>query len=153
MSAEQDSPTPTPTPLASEGNSDNDNGRRRNNNNNRRQDQNQVQLSNKKNYEGNIPEVGSILAFKYEKLDKKAQFQIFIEKVLNYAISNFKDGGDIAPLLQDLIDPLPEFERKRKPKSLSDEQKKDTVNVDINKERVKIYVSREMNLTRNVEKM
>ena len=154
MSTEQDTPAPTPTPSASESNSESDNTRRRgNNNNNRRQDRNQVQLSNPKNYEGNIPEIGAILALKYEKLDKKAQFQTFIEKALNYAISNYKDGGDIAPLLQDLVDPLPEFERKRKPKSLTDEQKKDTVNLDIYKERVKIYVSREMNLTRNIEKM
>ena len=107
MSSEQDSPTPTPTASGNEGNNSNDHGRRWNNNNNRRQNRNQVQLSKPKNYEGNIPEIGAILALKYEKLDKKAQFQIFVEKALNYAISNFKDGGDVAPLLQDLVNPLP----------------------------------------------
>lgn len=44
---------------------------------------NQVQLSNPKSYEGAISEINSILGLKHKKLDKKIQYQTFMDKAGN----------------------------------------------------------------------
>ena len=64
---------------------DNNNNRQNNNNNNNNSNHSSttIQLSNPKNYEGSITEIGAILALKFEKLDKKAQFQVFVDKIAN----------------------------------------------------------------------
>ena len=74
-----------------------------------------------------------------------------MEKVGTYFLSNLKDGGDVMPLFRRLENPTTSFESKRKPKSLTDDQKMDPVNVDIYKEQIKVYVSRQCSLTRNTE--
>ena len=114
--------------------------------------QNSIQLTNLKSYQGAISDIGAILALRHEKLDHKKQFQVFMEKVGTYVLSNLKDGGDVMPLFRRLENPTTSFDKKRKPKSLTDEQKQDPVNVDIYKEQIKIYVSRQCSLTRNTEK-
>ena len=92
--APQEANTPT-----TDSNNNNETRRRSNNNNSsRRQPQNTIQLTNPKNYEGSIAEIGAILAIKHEKLDKKAQYQVFVEKNSNCVYSNFKNGGDLIPL-------------------------------------------------------
>ena len=80
--------------------SSNNNNDNRSRNDGQRRTNNQVQLTNPKNYEGSIPEVGGIIALKHEKFDKNLQFQVFMDKVSNYALSNFKDGGDLTPLFK-----------------------------------------------------
>ena len=37
-----------------------------------------------------------------ERFDKKVSFQEFTDKVANYVVSNFKDGGDIQPFFVNL---------------------------------------------------
>ena len=113
--------------------------------------QNIIQLSNPKTYQGAISDIGAVLALRHEKLDQKKQFQVFMEKVGTYVLSNLEDGGDVMPLFRRLEDPTISFDKKRKPKSLTDEQKQDPVNVDIYKEQIKIYVSRQCSLRRNTE--
>ena len=76
-----------------------------------------------------------------------------MEKTGTYVLSNLKDGGDIMPLFRNLEDPTTSFEKKRKPNALTEEQKKDRVNSDIYKEKIKAYVLRECELTRNMEKV
>ena len=120
--------------------------RRRNNN-----DNNQVQLTNPKSYEGCIPEVGAILALKHEKLDKKCQFQVFMDKIGNYVLSNLKDGGDIMVLFRKMENPVKNFETKYLPAELSEDAQKSQVKQDIYRERIKAYVTREVNMTRNIE--
>ena len=56
---------------------------------------NAIQLTNQKNFEGSIPEIGCILALKFENLDNKAQFQVFMDKISNYTYSNIKNRGDL----------------------------------------------------------
>ena len=56
-----------------------------------------------------------------------------MEKIGAYVLSNLKDGGDIMPLFRNLEDLTTSFETKRKPKALTEEQKKDPVNADIYK--------------------
>ena len=83
----------------------NNNNRRRNNNSNRNQSSTSVQLTNPKGYEGSIAEIGAILGLKHEKLDKKTQYQVFVDKIANYVYSNVKYGGDLLPLFKDLVNP------------------------------------------------
>ena len=74
-----------------------------------------------------LPEVGAILDFKYEKLDKKAQLQVFIDKVFDYVYSNIKHGGDLLPIFRDLVDPKKAFDKKRKPVKLAEDVEGDKV--------------------------
>ena len=141
-------------PPTTDGNNNNETRRRSNNNNSsRRQPQNTIQLTNPKNYEGSIAEVGAILALKHEKLDKKAQYQVFVEKIANYVYSNIKNGGDLIPLFSNLEDPMNKFNTKRKPTKLTEEQLSDSLEVDIYKECIKVYVAGRTTLTRNMEKV
>ena len=90
-----------------------------------------------------------------EYFDKNVSFQEFTDKVANYVVSNFKDGGDIQPLFVDLIDPTRGFQTKNKPVKLEsgqDEEDTDEVDQEIYKEEVKHFVQRKMNLRRNLEK-
>ena len=142
------------TPASNNGNTpsnDTETRRRRNNNTNNRSNNNNI-LSNPKNYEGSIPDVCAILALKHESLDKKVQYQVFVDKVGNYIYSNVKNGGDLIPLFKDIIDPRTEFDNKRKPVKLTEDQLKDSLEVDIYKEEVKLYVSSKSVLIRNIEK-
>ena len=74
--------------------------------------------SNPTSYAGENESVGVILALRSERFDKKVSFQEFTDKVANYVVTNFKDGGDIQPLFVDLIDPTREFQIKKKPSNL-----------------------------------
>ena len=94
---------------------------------------NAVQLSNPKNYEGNIPEVRAILALQFEKFDKKVPFQLFVEKVSTYTYSNLKNGGNMLPLFKLLKDPLISYDSKTKPSALSSDKKDDELEKDIYK--------------------
>ena len=55
--------------------------------------QNAIQLTNLKSYKGSISDIGAVLALRHEKLDHKKQFQVFMEKVGTYVLSNLEDGG------------------------------------------------------------
>ena len=70
---------------------------------------------NSPSYQGECEEIGYILGLWSEKFDKKVQFQIFLEKLGTYIVSNLKDGGDIQPLYVALTDPKDNFTSKYKP--------------------------------------
>ena len=142
---ETPSGTPSPTPVQSSSRS----------RQNQRRRQQRPTLSNPTSYSGESESIGVILALRAERFDKKVSFQEFVDKVSNYAVSNFKDGGDIQPLFVDLIDPTKEFQTKNKPVKPEDEDDKentmDEVNKEIYKEEVKQFVQRKMNLRRNLK--
>ena len=69
---------------------------------------------NSPSYQGECEEIGYILGLWSEKFDKKVQFQIFLEKLGTYIVSNLKDGGDIQPLYVALTDPKDNFTSKYK---------------------------------------
>ena len=123
---------------------------------NQRRRQQRPTLSNPTLYSGENESIGVILALRAERFDKKVSFQEFIDKVSNYVVSNFKDGGDIQPLFVDLIDPTKEFQTKNKPVKPEEvdeeENPTDEVDQEIYKEEVKQFVQRKMNLRRNLEK-
>ena len=54
-------------------------------------DRSKIILANPVGFEGDIPEVGAILALKHERFHKKVPFSQFVEKVYGYVLSNFKD--------------------------------------------------------------
>lgn len=91
----------------------------------------QVQTTNPKSFEGNIPEVGGVLGLKHER---------FVDQAVNYALSTIKDGGDIMTIFTNLEDPLPAFRASCKPEQLSDEEKNDPIEVDIYKDKIKMFV-------------
>ena len=138
-------PEPSPTPVQS-GSRPRQPQRRR---------QQRPTTSNPTSYVGENESVGVILALRSERFDKKVSFQEFTDKVANYVVINFKDGGDIQPLFTDLIDPTSEFQAKNKPikpEGNEEEENPDEVDLEIYKEEVKQFVQRKMNLRRNLEK-
>ena len=148
MSSEQGNTT---TPAPASGNS---NGNSNNNNNNSRTRRNQsnTQPTDSNSFEGNVPEIGAVLGLKYEKFKKKsASFEIFLEKVSVYVISNLNDGGDCKLIFRKMQNPTKTFRAKYKPSAPTESS--DTVDKDIYKEEVKLFVSREINLRRNIEKI
>ena len=99
-------------------------GNRRSRNNNRNRSNNnidQVQLSNPVTYESDISEVGCVLGLKYEKFNNKSSsYEIFLEKVANYVVSNLKNCGNVRPLFTKMIDPTDIFNNKRIPNPFSE---------------------------------
>ena len=138
-------PEPSPTPVQSGPRSRQPQRRR----------QQRPTTSNPTSYVGENEAVGVILALRSERFDKKVSFQEFTDKVANYVVTNFKDGGDIQPLFTDLIDPTSEFQAKNKPikpEENEEEGNPDEVDLEIYKEEVKQFVQHKMNLRRNLEK-
>ena len=70
---------------------------------------NQVQLSNPRTYEGSLPEVGTVLVLEHEKFDKKAQFQVFMDRLSNYSILCLRDSGDLTHRFKKMENPRPFF--------------------------------------------
>ena len=96
----QNSTTQQPRPRGTQ------NSRRRNNH---------IITTNSQSYQGECEDIRYILALRSEKFDKKVQFQVFLEKLGTYIVSNLKDGGDIQPLYANLADPNDNFVAKYKP--------------------------------------
>ena len=96
----------------------------------------------------------TFLALCSEKFDKKVQFQVFLEKLGTYIVSNLKDGGDIQPLYANLADPNDNFVAKYKPTKPDYDASGeiDEVDMEIYREEVKQFVQRKTNMRRNLEK-
>ena len=94
--------------------------------------------TNPNNFEGASPDICAVLGLRHEKFKyKAASYESFLEKISTYAISTFKDGGDLKPLFRKMIDPLVSFKLKKKPLApVSEDEKKpvDPVDIDIYKE-------------------
>ena len=141
-----------PAPVESNQQRTNNGARSRSNAPRRRQTRNIT--NNPTNYSGQCEDIGCILALRSERFDKKVHFQVFMEKMGNYVISNLKDGGDIQSIFHDLKDPTENFLQTHKPvKPPQDEFGGiDDVDKEIYKEEVKQFVQRKINLRRNIEK-
>ena len=124
------------------------------NRNNRRglnNNRNSVQLTNHITWEGDNSEVNGVVGMKIEKFHLKVPFETFKDKIMNYVISNYKNGGDMKPIFKKLEDPIKVMESKHKPKSLDGTA--DQIEKDIQRERIKQFVSREYVLRSNMEKL
>ena len=95
-------------------------------------------LANPIGYEGDIPDVGAILALKHERFHKKVSFSQFVEKVYGYVLSNFKDGGDMKAVFKDFKDPLAVLQANHMPTAIKNPSE---IEKEIQRERIKQYVS------------
>ena len=120
---------------------------------NRRRQARPVSINNQ-TYAGESEDLGYILALRSERFDKKVPFQIFMERLATYVVSNLKDGGDIQIIFTELKDPTKSFNELHKPikPETSEGDELDEVDLEIYKEEVKQFVQRKMNLRRNIEK-
>ena len=73
----------------------NHNNRRRVNNN-----RNSVQLMNNITWEGENSEVNGVVGMQIENFHQKVPFETFKDKIINYAISNYKNSEDMKPIFQ-----------------------------------------------------
>ena len=101
-------------------------------------------------WEGDNTEVNGVVVMKIEKFHLKVLFETFKDKVINYVISNCKNGGDTKPMFKKLEDHIKAMEDKHKPKKLDNTA--DQIENDIQRERIKQFVSREYVLRSNIEK-
>jgi hypothetical protein len=102
---------------------------------------------------GDTPAIGVILGLRTERIDKKTAFDNFREKLANYVLTNLKDAQDVIQLVEEQIDPRESFKKNNKPKPLTDEQKKDDIDVMIQTQYLKIYASREFAIKDNMNKI
>ena len=114
-------------------------GNKQNNNrNNRRRVNNNgysVQLTNNITWEGDNSEINGVVGMKIETFQQKFPFETFKDKIINYVISNYKNGGDMKPIFKKLEDPINAMTTKHKPKppaNTADQKEKD-----IQRERIK----------------
>ena len=133
-------------------NNENSNSNPTRNRNTRNNQNNNLQHTDPNTFEGNIPEVSVVLGLRYEKFKKKtASFESFLEKFSVYFISNLNDGGDTKSIFRKMKSPTADFRANNKPSAPGNDA--DTVDMNIYKEEIKLFVSREINPRRNVQKI
>ena len=124
------------------------------NRNNRRglyNNRNSLQLMNHIAWEGDNSDVNGVVGMKIETFHLNFPFETFKDKVMNYVISNYKNVGDMKPIFKKLEDPIKTMEDTHKYKQCDDAV--DQIEKDIQRERIKQFVSREYVLRRNIEKL
>ena len=129
----------------------NDNAHKRSGNkqngirNNRRgiyNNKNSVQLANYITWEGDNSESNSVVGMKIEQFHLKVPFEKFKNKVMNYVISNYKNGGDMKSIFKKLKNHIKTIEDKHKHKSKKLDDAANQIEKDIQRERIKQFVSR-----------
>ena len=61
------------------------------------------------------PEIGSVLALRTEKVDKKAPFDTFRGKKSDYIVKEFSNAKDVMDIVKTMNDPNIKFNQKNKP--------------------------------------
>ena len=136
------------------GSENNNNGSGRGNNNNRRTDNRRNLFNaNERTWEGDKTEIGAVLGLRTEHLDKKVSFRVFIEKMIEYVLREVRDASDVLPVLTKREDPVRIFRTNNMPTELSDEEKKKEVLVEIQKQRIKKFVDREIAVESNMKRV
>ena len=109
--------------------------------------------SNEKSWEGAKPEVGAVLGLKSERLNNKVTFEVFREKLAIHVLSEFRNGRDILPAIKKMTDPRVTLRSRSGPKELTDEEKKSSIEVELQKQRIKPYIEREITARTNMDKL
>ena len=136
------------------GNNQSNNDTSLNSNSNRRNDNRKnVFTNNEKTWQGNTPDVGAVLGLRTEFLDKKVSFRVFMEKMEEHAVRKLDNGNDLIPLMREQVDPRISFENTHLPKVLTAVEKLNEVKVEVHKQRIKMYVNREIELNMNMTKI
>ena len=102
-----------------------------------------------RNYEGDNPEVGGILALKTEKIAKKLTFDAFREKLTTYMNNELSHATESVCIVKNLKDPHGTFDDKNKPKKLSDEKEKLPIERMIQDQEIKKFVYKKQALKNN----
>ena len=108
--------------------------------------------SNDKEFEGAQPSIGGILGLKTERLQHKVTFEIFTEKLKTFILSDFKNPKDVLPTLR-LVDPLIGFKARNAPAALSDQEKGEEIEQQMQSMRIKLYINREQAVKGNMDKL
>ena len=83
-----------------------------------------------------------MLVTRTENMTKKVMFVIFREKLGKYILREFNNASDVVCVVRYMSDPINSFGNKRKPKSMSANDLRDTINAEIQQRVVKSYVNR-----------
>ena len=123
--------TPDTDPPNTNGGNGSGNGSGNGGNGNGRYNRNSSSVvhTNPNNFEGASPDICAVLGLRHEKFKyKAASYESFLEKVSTYAISTFKDGGDLKPLFRKMVNPLTSFKLKKKPLApVSEDEKNQSI--------------------------
>jgi len=76
-----------------------------------------------------------------------------MEKMVEYILSNFDNANDVLLVVRDEVDPIVDFETNNLPKDLTEEEKKSGVKLAIQQQRIKLYVTLELELENNKRKI
>jgi len=120
---------------------------------NRKNDRRNQFTENERTWQGDKPEIGGVLGLRTEWLDKKMSYRSFMEKMVEYILSNFDNANDVLSVVRDEVDPIVDFETNNLPKDLTEEEKKSGVKVEIQQQRIKLYMTRELELENNKRKI
>ena len=72
-----------------------------------------------KDFIGEEPTIGAVLATKSERVDMKASFDAFREKISNYIVRTITNGADCVTVVRDMVDPKISFVATKKPKTMT----------------------------------
>ena len=105
-----------------------------------------------RNFEGNEPRIGAVLAAKGERVTAKAGFDAFREKLDSFIVRELKNGSDVVGIVRNMVDPNNAFEKNFMPIALTDTEKGNPVKEAILTQKIKNYVSREETMQQNITK-
>ena len=113
-----------------------------------------VQSSTTSDFEGATTKLNAILALRSENVNKKVNYDRFLEKLAIYVINELKNGDSIIEITRNPNAKIIEdFQKENKPEELSDEDKKSTVDIEIHKEEIKEYVKDLKQIKTNLKKI
>ena len=111
-----------------------------------------IDTTNRK-FEGEEPGIRAVLGLIIENIDKKAPLDIFREILSKYIVRTINTPEFFISVVCDMIDSGSYFDNDNKPKNLTDEEKKSDVNTKIHQQRIKIYITRELGMKSNMNKI
>ena len=115
---------------------------------------NGVVSSTHRDFAGDTPGIGGVLALRSENVVLKKSYDKFCEKLKTYIMREFKNGEHVIDLIKNPEAKVTaDYEKTYKPTDLTDDEKKSNVEVEIKKEEIKEYVKQLNNLKANLKKM
>ena len=112
-----------------------------------------MQSSTSKDFEGATPKIGAILALRSENITKKANYDVFCEKLAIYVMNELKNGDAIVEVTKTHdADIIADFETHNKPKDLGSSVTS-VVDQEIHKEEIKEYVKDLKQIRSNLKKI
>ena len=83
-----------------------------------------VQTSTNRDFEGATPKLGAVLALRSENINKKVNYDRFLEKLAIYVVNEFRNDDSIVEVTRNPNATIVEdFKKDNKPEELSDKSK------------------------------